>query len=153
MDKTYDPGAVEPRIYGWWEEHGYFKPRPDGDRPPFEISMPPPNVTGELHLGHALTATLEDIMIRYHRMRGDTTLWVPGSDHAGIGRKAHRLYRGGATNHGRPRRAATCRDDQQSRNAGLRRHWRDSDRPRRAAADRDGSRRGVALCRASGRRE
>jgi valyl-tRNA synthetase len=84
MDKTYDPRAVEPRIYRWWEEHGYFKPRPDGGRQPFVIAMPPPNVTGELHLGHALTATLEDIMIRYHRMRGDTTLWVPGSDHAGI---------------------------------------------------------------------
>src|SRR5213082_1558225 len=84
MDKTYDPGAVEPRIYGWWEEHGYFKPRPDGDRPPFVISMPPPNVTGELHLGHALTATIEDIMIRWHRMMGDPTLWLPGTDHAGI---------------------------------------------------------------------
>src|SRR5437764_6822265 len=84
MDKTYDPCAVEPRLYRWWEEHGYFKPRLDGRRPPFVIAMPPPNVTGELHLGHALTATLEDVMIRYHRMRGDTTLWVPGSDHAGI---------------------------------------------------------------------
>ena len=84
MDKTYDPGAVETRIYHWWEQHGYFKPRLDGARPPFVISMPPPNVTGELHLGHAITATLEDIMIRYHRMRGDQTLWVPGSDHAGI---------------------------------------------------------------------
>ncbi len=84
MDKTYDPRAVEPRIYAWWEEHGYFKPRPDDERTPFVISMPPPNVTGELHLGHAITATMEDIMIRFHRMRGDPTLWVPGSDHAGI---------------------------------------------------------------------
>ena len=86
MDKTYDPRAVEPRIYRWWEEHGYFKPRgePTPEHPSFTIAMPPPNVTGELHLGHALTATMEDIMIRFHRMRGDPTLWVPGSDHAGI---------------------------------------------------------------------
>jgi len=90
MDKTYNPQEVEPRIYKWWEEQGYFKPRlttADGapnERPPFVISMPPPNVTGSLHLGHALTATMEDIMIRYHRMTGDPTLWVPGSDHAGI---------------------------------------------------------------------
>jgi valyl-tRNA synthetase len=84
MDKTYQPGLVEPRIYRWWEEQGYFKPREDAQGAPFVISMPPPNVTGELHLGHALTATMEDIMIRYHRMRGVPTLWVPGSDHAGI---------------------------------------------------------------------
>jgi len=86
MDKTYDPRAVEPRIYRWWEEHGYFKPRgePTPEHPAFTIAMPPPNVTGELHLGHALPATLEDIMIRFHRMRGDPTLWAPGSDHAGI---------------------------------------------------------------------
>jgi len=90
MDKTYTPQEVEPRIYKWWEAQGYFKPRlttADGvpnERPPFVISMPPPNVTGSLHLGHALTATMEDIMIRYHRMIGDPTLWVPGSDHAGI---------------------------------------------------------------------
>ncbi len=90
MDKTYNPQEVEPRIYKWWEEQGYFKPRlttADGapnERPPFVISMPPPNVTGSLHLGHALTMTIEDIMIRYHRMTGDPTLWIPGSDHAGI---------------------------------------------------------------------
>ncbi len=84
MDKTYEPSSVEPRIYRWWEEQGYFKPRESAQGTPFVISMPPPNVTGELHLGHALTATMEDIMIRYHRMRGVPTLWVPGSDHAGI---------------------------------------------------------------------
>jgi len=90
MDKTYNPQEVEPRIYRWWEEHGYFQPRlttatgAANERTPFVIAMPPPNVTGALHLGHALTATMEDIMIRYHRMTGDPTLWVPGSDHAGI---------------------------------------------------------------------
>ena len=88
IPKTYDPQTTEQRIYQWWEANGYFKPRPNPERPPFVISMPPPNVTGALHLGHALTATLEDIMTRYHRMRGDETLWVPGEDHAGIATQA-----------------------------------------------------------------
>ncbi len=84
LPKTYDPKKVEGRIYAWWEEKGYFAPKINPWKEPFVISMPPPNVTGQLHLGHAITATLEDIMIRYHRMRGDPTLWVPGADHAGI---------------------------------------------------------------------
>ena len=86
IPKAYEPQAVEQRLYRWWEENGYFKPRENPHEPwrrPFVISMPPPNVTGALHLGHAITATLEDIMIRYHRMLGDPTLWVPGEDHAG----------------------------------------------------------------------
>src|SRR5262249_56230698 len=82
--KAYAPQTTEQRIYQWWERSGYFRPRPNPTRPPFVISMPPPNVTGALHLGHALTATIEDLMIRYHRMHGDETLWVPGEDHAGI---------------------------------------------------------------------
>jgi valyl-tRNA synthetase len=86
IPKAYDPQAVEQARYQWWESNGYFRPRPgkNPDRRPFVISMPPPNVTGALHLGHAITATVEDIMIRYHRMLGDETLWVPGEDHAGI---------------------------------------------------------------------
>ncbi|HEX8731602.1 MAG TPA: valine--tRNA ligase [Ktedonobacterales bacterium] len=86
IPRAYEPGAVEQRLYAWWEREGYFRPRPSRhpDRRPFVISMPPPNVTGALHLGHAITSTLEDIMIRYHRMIGDETLWVPGEDHAGI---------------------------------------------------------------------
>jgi len=84
LPKTYDPQAVEGKWYRFWEEGGYFKPRPDATGPTFVISMPPPNVTGALHLGHAITATIEDILIRYHRMKGDDTLWVPGEDHAGI---------------------------------------------------------------------
>ncbi|HEV8192248.1 MAG TPA: valine--tRNA ligase, partial [Ktedonobacterales bacterium] len=88
IPRAYEPQAVEQRLYKWWEENGYFKPRDNPDRRPFVISMPPPNVTGALHLGHAITATLEDIMIRYHRMRGDPTLWVPGEDHAGIATQA-----------------------------------------------------------------
>ncbi|HEY8491573.1 MAG TPA: class I tRNA ligase family protein, partial [Dehalococcoidia bacterium] len=84
MPKAYDPRQVEERLYRFWEERGYFKPAVDPEREPFTIIMPPPNVTGELHLGHALTATIEDILIRWHRMRGDPTLWLPGVDHAGI---------------------------------------------------------------------
>src|SRR5437660_5321384 len=84
LPKTYEPQAVEGKWYRFWEEGGYFKPSGDTTRPTFVISMPPPNVTGALHLGHAITATIEDILIRYHRMKGDDTLWVPGEDHAGI---------------------------------------------------------------------
>ncbi len=84
LPKAYEPQAVEGKWYRFWEEGGYFKPRPNPARKPFVISMPPPNVTGALHLGHAITATVEDSLIRYHRMKGDETLWVPGEDHAGI---------------------------------------------------------------------
>jgi valyl-tRNA synthetase len=84
LPKNYDPSKVEKRIYDWWEKKGYFEPQINPWREPFVISMPPPNVTGQLHLGHAITATIEDIMIRYHRLLGDPTLWLPGADHAGI---------------------------------------------------------------------
>ena len=84
LPKAYEPQAVEAKWYRFWEEGGYFKPRPNPERKPFVISMPPPNVTGALHLGHGITSTVEDILIRYHRMLGDETLWVPGEDHAGI---------------------------------------------------------------------
>lgn len=91
LPKTYDFHAAEQRIYAWWEKSGFFKPSndpasPDFDpsRKPFVISIPPPNVTGELHIGHAMFVAMEDLMIRYHRMKGYPTLWVPGSDHAGI---------------------------------------------------------------------
>ncbi len=85
MPKTYDFEATEERLYNWWRENGWFKPEAAGPAAkPFVISMPPPNVTGALHTGHAITASVEDLMIRYHRMRGFAALWVPGSDHAGI---------------------------------------------------------------------
>jgi valyl-tRNA synthetase len=84
LPKAYEPQAVEGKWYRFWEEGDYFKPRSNPTGKPFVISMPPPNVTGALHLGHAITATIEDILIRYHRMKGDDTLWVPGEDHAGI---------------------------------------------------------------------
>ncbi len=91
LPKTYDFSTVEQRIYEHWEKSGYFKPKNDPNHPghdpsipTFVISIPPPNVTGELHLGHAMFVSMEDLMIRYHRMKGYATLWVPGSDHAGI---------------------------------------------------------------------
>jgi valyl-tRNA synthetase len=84
MAKAYEASSVEDKWYRFWMEKGYFKPVIDRRKKPFTIIMPPPNVTGELHVGHALTATVEDIMVRWHRMKGDPTLWVPGIDHAGI---------------------------------------------------------------------
>ena len=91
MPKAYDPRDAEETLYSWWERSGFFRPEQqlasglaDPARAPFVISMPPPNVTGALHLGHAITSSIEDMLIRYHRMVGDPTLWMPGTDHAGI---------------------------------------------------------------------
>jgi len=91
LSKAYDFAATEGRVYKSWDERGYFSPSNDPNKPgfdptrkPFVISIPPPNVTGELHLGHAMFVSMEDLMIRYHRMKGEPTLWVPGTDHAGI---------------------------------------------------------------------
>ena len=84
LAKAYEPRLVEVGVYDRWDDAGYFQPRERPDREPFVIVMPPPNVTGELHIGHALFVTVEDIMIRWHRMLGDPTLWIPGADHAGI---------------------------------------------------------------------
>ncbi len=84
IPKAYDPKQAESKWYNFWLERGYFTPRIDPAKKPFVIIMPPPNVTGELHLGHALTATLEDTLTRWHRMKGEPTLWLPGVDHASI---------------------------------------------------------------------
>ncbi len=85
MPKNFDFTEAESRLYKWWESNKWFKPEvAPADAEPFVISIPPPNVTGALHIGHALFVTIEDIMIRYERMRGKAALWVPGSDHAGI---------------------------------------------------------------------
>ncbi len=84
LDKIYNPKEVEDRLYAGWVEKGYFTPTPDPDKEPFTIVIPPPNVTGQLHMGHAMDETLQDILIRYKRMAGYATLWVPGTDHAGI---------------------------------------------------------------------
>lgn len=84
MDKTYDPQQVEDRLYNEWMEKGYFRAEVDENKEPFTIVIPPPNVTGQLHMGHALDETLQDILIRWKRMQGYSTLWLPGTDHAGI---------------------------------------------------------------------
>lgn len=84
MDKTYQPENFESKIYQNWEEQGFFKPNGDSSKNSFTIALPPPNVTGSLHMGHAFQQTIMDSLIRYHRMKGDNTLWQPGTDHAGI---------------------------------------------------------------------
>ena len=88
LEKTFEPKAAEPRIYAQWEDSGLFAPRAaqptDGAADAYSIVIPPPNVTGSLHIGHALNNTLQDILARYHRMKGKAVLWLPGTDHAGI---------------------------------------------------------------------
>ena len=84
LDKHFDPAAVEPAIYAGWEAAGAFAAHPDSNAAPFTIMIPPPNVTGSLHIGHALTMTLQDTLIRWRRMQGRDALWQPGTDHAGI---------------------------------------------------------------------
>ena len=84
MEKAYDPSQVESKWYQWWQDKGLFAAHDESDKPSYCIAMPPPNVTGSLHMGHALTATLQDIMTRWRRMSGYNALWIPGTDHAGI---------------------------------------------------------------------
>ncbi len=84
LDKTYRPETVETRQYEAWEEAGAFAADPASSKRPYTIMLPPPNVTGSLHMGHALSYTLQDILIRFERMRGRDALWQPGTDHAGI---------------------------------------------------------------------
>ncbi|HVI33079.1 valine--tRNA ligase [Phenylobacterium sp.] len=84
LEKTFDPKTVEPRLYAAWEASGGFAPTDDPAAEPFSIVIPPPNVTGSLHIGHALNNTLQDVLIRFERMRGKAALWLPGTDHAGI---------------------------------------------------------------------
>ena len=84
LPKVYEPQQVEGRIYRMWMDHDCFKATPDPDKKPFSIVMPPPNVTGQLHMGHAMDATLQDILTRFKRMQGYEALWLPGTDHAGI---------------------------------------------------------------------
>jgi valyl-tRNA synthetase len=84
LAKVYDTASFEDRIYKNWCDKEYFKPDADKSKPAFSIVIPPPNVTGQLHMGHALDETLQDILVRTKRMQGYSTLWVPGTDHAGI---------------------------------------------------------------------
>ena len=100
LEKAYDPAGVERRIYAAWSERDLFRADVDSDRPPFTIMIPPPNVTGRLHMGHALNNTMQDIVIRQRRMAGYEALWVPGTDHAGIATQAvveKQLYEKGVT--------------------------------------------------------
>lgn len=84
IPKVYDPASVEKKWYEFWEKNRYFHVEPEPGKKPFSIVIPPPNITGKLHMGHALDNTLQDILIRWHRMMGDNTLWMPGYDHAGL---------------------------------------------------------------------
>ena len=84
LPKVYEPVDVESRIYQMWMDNDCFKAEPNPNKKPFSIVMPPPNVTGQLHMGHALDCTLQDILTRFKRMQGYEALWLPGSDHAGI---------------------------------------------------------------------
>ena len=88
MAKTYDPSLVEGKLYRYWEDNGFFHAEVNKEKPAFSIVMPPPNVTGALHLGHALTTTIQDSLTRFKRMQGYNTLWLPGTDHAGIATQA-----------------------------------------------------------------
>src|SRR5882672_10445941 len=86
LPKVYTPAQTEGHLYEGWDEKGYFKPQtpPRAGSTAFSVVIPPPNVTGRLHMGHALNNTLQDILVRWRRMRGDDVLWLPGTDHAGI---------------------------------------------------------------------
>jgi valyl-tRNA synthetase len=84
LSKSYNPLLIEDKIFDIWLNGGYFGAKPDKNKQPFTIVIPPPNVTGQLHMGHALDETLQDILIRYKRMSGFASLWVLGTDHAGI---------------------------------------------------------------------
>ena len=102
LDKSFDPKAVEGRWYAQWESKGWFGPRPDAQGRPYCIQLPPPNVTGTLHMGHAFQQTLMDALIRYHRMKGDRVNWVVGTDHAGIATQIvveRQLQEAGKTRH------------------------------------------------------
>lgn len=97
LPKTYEPRDVEDRLYKFWVDNGYFHAERDPDKKPFTIVMPPPNVTGQLHMGHAMDAAMQDVLIRFKRMQGYSALWIPGVDHA---RYRHADPRGGGAAQG-----------------------------------------------------
>ena len=88
LEKVYNPKQFEDRIYRFWMESGYFRAQRDPEKKPYTIVIPPPNITGQLHMGHALDETLQDILIRLKRMQGYVALWLPGTDHASIATEA-----------------------------------------------------------------
>ena len=91
LPKAYEPTEVEKSWYQAWLDAKCFEADPASEKPPYSIVIPPPNVTGSLHLGHALTAAIEDALTRWHRMKGDVTLYVPGTDHAGIATQVYTM--------------------------------------------------------------
>ena len=88
LEKNYNPAEIEDKLYTMWQDKNYFHAEVNEDKKPFTIVMPPPNITGQLHMGHALDNTLQDILIRFKRMQGYEALWVPGTDHASIATEA-----------------------------------------------------------------
>ena len=88
LETKYDPSAIEDRLYSFWEQKGFYKANPDNSKKPFTVMMPPPNITGQLHMGHAIDNTMQDILIRMKRMQGFNALWIPGTDHASIATEA-----------------------------------------------------------------
>ena len=88
LAKAYEPREVEDRIYDFWLQGGYFHAEVDPEKKPYTIVIPPPNITGQLHMGHALDETIQDILIRFKRMQGYSALWLPGTDHASIATEA-----------------------------------------------------------------
>ena len=109
LAKQYDPSQVEDRIYQFWLDGGYFHTKADPDKKPYTIVMPPPNVTGQLHMGHAVDNTMQDILIRTKRMQGYAALWVPGTDHASIATEAKvvEAMRAASTSSGRTAATST----------------------------------------------
>ena len=105
IPKAYEPGNTEQKWYDFWMKKDYFRAEIDPGKKPFVIILPLPNVTGELHIGHVLVVTLQDIMTRWHRMKGDSALWLPGTDHAGIATQVvmERVLAGEAAPHLRSR--------------------------------------------------
>ena len=93
LAKAYNPGEFEDRIYQFWESNGYFHAEVDQNKKPYTIMMPPPNITGQLHMGHALDNTLQDILIRFKRMQGYSALWLPGTDQIGRASCRERVLR------------------------------------------------------------
>ncbi len=84
LEKSYDPKAVEAKVYDYWTSNRHFRSQPEPGKEPYTIVIPPPNITGSLHMGHALDNTIQDVLIRFQRMMGKAACWVPGTDHAGI---------------------------------------------------------------------
>ncbi|MEK7357514.1 MAG: class I tRNA ligase family protein, partial [Bdellovibrionota bacterium] len=102
LPDRYAAAEVEGRVYKWWEDSGFFKADDVSTKPPFCIILPPPNVTGQLHMGHALDHTIQDVLVRWKRMSGFNTLWLPGTDHAGIATQSvveRELKKEGKTRH------------------------------------------------------